>query len=365
MDSIPEAVFSHDIFSKLPVKSLLACKCVCKTWYDLISDPDFVKSHIDLTIQTNKPTLLLRFPDHVVRSILPDSLKSSDCNINAKRSLCPRFRFTSYYTLLCSCKGIVCIRYAGSLGYRGSLLSLWNPATREYKIIPKPPSTFGFGALGYDCNTNDYKLVVVDNLDGDGYSSKVQVYSLASNSWKSNPSIPYTFPHGHGQASGVLFNGFLHWLALDRNSCRVIVSLDVRDESFRKLRIPDDSQKFDLSLGFSAGCLCLLAFRARSRLVVWEMLDYGVQESWTKRCIYTLTNKSGFRDEPRLSLVRYLEKGKILLRSSDSLVLYDPKCTARVHGIFCLEWVNYFESLVSLSSGTYVGGDGIIEYKEP
>lgn len=35
------------ILLRLSVKSVFACKCVCKTWYDVIADPEFAKLHFN------------------------------------------------------------------------------------------------------------------------------------------------------------------------------------------------------------------------------------------------------------------------------------------------------------------------------
>lgn len=52
--------FSHDliveILLRLPIKSLLRFKCVCKSWLSFISDPHFVKSH--LVVAPTNQTLL-------------------------------------------------------------------------------------------------------------------------------------------------------------------------------------------------------------------------------------------------------------------------------------------------------------------
>ena len=38
-----------EILLRVPVRSLLICKCVCKFWYSLISDQHFIKSHLKLS----------------------------------------------------------------------------------------------------------------------------------------------------------------------------------------------------------------------------------------------------------------------------------------------------------------------------
>ncbi|XP_059664089.1 F-box/kelch-repeat protein At3g06240-like [Cornus florida] len=42
-----------EILSKLPVKALLRFKCVSKRWRSLISDPHFIKAHLNQSLTTN------------------------------------------------------------------------------------------------------------------------------------------------------------------------------------------------------------------------------------------------------------------------------------------------------------------------
>ncbi|KAK7276796.1 hypothetical protein RIF29_17942 [Crotalaria pallida] len=58
-------VITTSIMLRLPIKSLLICKCVCKSWNTLISDPRFAKLHfkrapVSVMIRTNGPKRVSR-----------------------------------------------------------------------------------------------------------------------------------------------------------------------------------------------------------------------------------------------------------------------------------------------------------------
>lgn len=56
---LPEDLI-REVLLRVPVKSLLVCKSVCKPWLSTISNPNFIKSHLHhvLTASQNNPTLL-------------------------------------------------------------------------------------------------------------------------------------------------------------------------------------------------------------------------------------------------------------------------------------------------------------------
>lgn len=53
---VPEEILTYNIFCRLPVKSLGQCKCVSKSWNSLISQPQFIKSHLTITSEENDTT---------------------------------------------------------------------------------------------------------------------------------------------------------------------------------------------------------------------------------------------------------------------------------------------------------------------
>ncbi|KAI3942869.1 hypothetical protein MKW92_012851, partial [Papaver armeniacum] len=84
LSNIPSDI-SKLIISRLPVKSVLACKCVCKSWLKvvscLISDLDFVQMHLDFH-RENSTRLMLGsivgedMNDTLIHSVGYDSLAS-------------------------------------------------------------------------------------------------------------------------------------------------------------------------------------------------------------------------------------------------------------------------------------------------
>ncbi|XP_026453944.1 F-box/kelch-repeat protein At3g06240-like [Papaver somniferum] len=272
--------------------------------------------------------------------------------------------------LLGSCDGVVCLWLSAYDGFR-DFLCLWNPATKEYKEIPESPIEFDRSdvclfAFGYDRKNDDYKLAIGIEADGTKDSSLVQVYTLSSNSWKkSGLIVPYKFLYM--KKSGVLVNGDFHWLAISEDNI-FLLSLDISEESFEEMSLPMEKDQHQCTvigetLGEFEGCLCVLVSSylngVKINVEVWKMLDYGVQESWTKYDV--ISHESIITDQFFFRLLGSLKNGEILFLSCGILVLYDPKNRSvreqKIDNFSFLNAENYFESLVSLNSGTHVWED--------
>ncbi|XP_026445704.1 uncharacterized protein LOC113346383 [Papaver somniferum] len=212
----------------------------------------------------------------------------------------------------------------------------------------------------YDHKNDDYKFALGVELRGSIGSTLIQVYTLSSNSWKTEKTMPYWFCQ---QTAGVLVNGDLHWLVMAQSDF-TLLSLDISDEIFNEMQLPEEllekDEDMSMVLGVLEGSLCALVSSyindVKIGYEVWEMLDYGVQESWTK--LHVIAHESIISANHYFRLVWSSKNGDILLLSRRSLVLYDPKHGSareiKINARF-LDTDSYFESLVSLNSGTYVG----------
>ncbi|XP_026397457.1 F-box protein At4g22390-like [Papaver somniferum] len=196
-------------------------------------------------------------------------------------------------------------------------LCLCNPSTKEFKEISILSVKYGpaydkklirkeaavtYG-LGYNSNTDDYKIVKVYPVFAITpypvyYGSEVQVYALGLHSWKILPDIvPYKLDADYCKAATVI-NGTPHWIASrDPSSSdfsgysKCIVSFDVGGDNFREVPISTqiveefnhlESHNRVKTLGVLGGCLCLIVYDPYHTFEVWVMNDYEKRESWNK-----------------------------------------------------------------------------------
>ncbi|XP_059632596.1 F-box/kelch-repeat protein At3g06240-like [Cornus florida] len=276
IDRLPRDVLMG-ILSTLRVKSLLQLRCVCKSCYFLISNSQFVKTHLNLSIacpdllkqrqhifmMTNLSisecpyafTLESALPDDNVGDIVPSVVKL-DCIPEIKK-----YTFGSYTTVIGSCDGLLCLRFGSTAFY------VFNLSTRESKRIPEPDFKFCYWedfyilGFGYDQSVHDYKLVAGDK-------KRFYVYSLRTDSWKKVEGLP---PKPLSVSVGILLNGVIHWLLPLKRRLK-IVTFCFADEKFCEFPLPTFSFRCTSELGLLGGCLCILLGRGNE---IWVMKEYG------------------------------------------------------------------------------------------
>jgi len=113
------------ILLRLPVKSLIRFKRVCKPWFSLISDSHFANSHLQITAATQRRILFLT-PTHQFQSIALDSLFTYD---SAPTLLNPTFLLPKsdfHLTIEGSCRGFILL-------HSSSNIYLWNSSTGVHR----------------------------------------------------------------------------------------------------------------------------------------------------------------------------------------------------------------------------------------
>ncbi|MCH99837.1 F-box protein, partial [Trifolium medium] len=144
--------------------------------------------------------------------------------------------------------------------------------------------------FGYDMVSDNYKVVAVFDVDDNNctFSNEVEVHTLGTNSWKSIPAFPYGV--SSVQQSGQCVSGAINWLVYNdvRKSRCFIVSLDLRNESYEEVLMPDydEGDRTTLQLSVFRYSLCFISGED-----VWIMKEYGNKESWTK--LFTISLMGG------------------------------------------------------------------------
>ncbi|GKD61791.1 F-box associated domain containing protein, partial [Tanacetum coccineum] len=208
----PEII--REILLKATVKSLLRCKSVCKEWYSLISDQNFIKTHYTLSSTNNINYQHHRLiytteerENHLYIYPLYDVLFDKPAiNVLLLKNPLQRTRALS---IVGSCNGLVCL-FVEDDDYD---FFIYNPSTRIWNGLPfhrddgydydYEPNWYSFG---YDESTDDYKIVEMST------TKEVCIYSLKTGKWKIISEYSYGYTEN---ACGIFSNGALHWVALD------------------------------------------------------------------------------------------------------------------------------------------------------
>ncbi|XP_059623827.1 F-box/kelch-repeat protein At3g06240-like [Cornus florida] len=299
------------ILSKLDVKSLLRFRCVSKSWRSLISDPYFIKTHLNQSlaksssIQTPHNILFISYPFRPYGLYTASFRSADDNNIVVQKidflfQSSPGCQIRGCY-IMGSCNGLICIEVE-SLLIKSSKLKrdtyVFNLSTRELRQIPDcdyyfPPCLHKIVGFGYDHCHDDYKLV---NIDCD----RIFVYSMRTDSWRvvedfNNKMDFRVFPYG------TQLNGAIHWLRIknpnftykiaasrrmvDPKITYEIAAFRMVDEKLRMFPLPSTCANINFhkapQVGVFEGCLCIVPPPGCDS-ALWVMKEYGVEQSWTR-----------------------------------------------------------------------------------
>ncbi|KAK9906099.1 hypothetical protein M0R45_000001 [Rubus argutus] len=180
-----------EFFCKIPTKWLAQCKCVCKSWRRLLSDPHFTK-----TLFSRTPTyLLLRDTCYLRRLVMLDFEKASSRKMSDFYDL-PKTEDDSLTKLsgdpnalisgevVGSCNGFLCIYNDWPNPWR---LYIFNPITGESLTLPTPEMKCSFFCgFGYSPISDVYKVVLFKYpSEGPNNKREVKVMTVGSGIWRS------------------------------------------------------------------------------------------------------------------------------------------------------------------------------------
>ncbi|KAM3354280.1 hypothetical protein ACQJBY_025132 [Aegilops geniculata] len=304
--SFPVEIFVGKILVRLPPKTLLRCRAVCRAWRSATSTRDFLLAH-----HAHQPALPLLY----ARDRDGDDATSLDViHLDHRAGVAADDRLPSVARLgntsICveaSCDGLLAI------SFRDQLLGICNPATRQY--IPLWGIT-GFTPMGMypHAPTGEYRLIYQHRDPVAASQTGCFIFALGAG----QPPRHIEWAGGVKLISHIalLFRASLHWYRLRLGRERsVIVVFDTIDESFRHIRAPVVPGRADLldmddMLGMSS-------FNDAATVIdIWVLQNYE-SEAWTFKWQITLPvmdirAKCGNRDD-RCNVVVVRGDGKLLV----------------------------------------------------
>ncbi|XP_057459217.1 F-box/kelch-repeat protein At3g23880-like [Lotus japonicus] len=368
-----------EIMLRLPVRSLVRFKCVCKSWLSLISDPEFGKSHFDLAAApTHRLLQTYSTGSQIISLAFEESLTDNSAIVHLEFPPTPPQRdprYTIIHVPHLSKHGLQPVGYCRGimlLANRHSDFVIWNPSTGIHRQIslsyneldPSLPNYTKYSnsegvfvlnilhGFGYDESTDDYLLVLIRQSYSCKYIAKmfsavvknlhprIQVFSLKTNA----PSFIYDLDFKYEAAfnTGLFLNQSLHWLVESKASgLPLVIAFDLIDRSLSEIPLSLDCAVLYLSEAYRdrchlmvlGGCLSLHYYGRRDVAdEIWVMKEYKVSSSWMKssfvlpRNIKNRVSPICFTKDGALvassvdgTLVKLNEKGEVLEQHRDGL----------------------------------------------
>ncbi|RHN56418.1 putative F-box domain-containing protein [Medicago truncatula] len=318
---------SFSILSKLPIKPLKRFGCVHKSWSLLLDNPYFMTmyryhfvtkdhSYYDNTSLLLHQTFCPSYGCHpfeetfelysVSGSRFENKVKLDWPNIKIAPAYLGQARYDSGFRLLDSgsVHGTLYLVCAPNRNF-----ILWNPSTKESKLIP--PSPFDSGpnwylfvdhrGFGYDSIRDDYKVICHGKVSKRNYYGEVnkevdsylwEIYSVRRNCWR-KLDVGVHNKHKSCEREQLYIDGLSHWMCYGETRYyeRYMLSFDWSNEIFLTTPIPPVSNIngcFEYFLGMiqlvllNGSIAFIISYIETGTFHISILGELGVKESWTK-----------------------------------------------------------------------------------
>uniref|UniRef100_A0A2N9FG98 F-box domain-containing protein n=1 Tax=Fagus sylvatica TaxID=28930 RepID=A0A2N9FG98_FAGSY len=279
--------------SLLPIKTLITCTSVSKTWKSLIQNPTFISNHLHLSNNNNHLLLFRLCSEELLKAPRNFEIDEDetelyklywDNNNNEDFNEHTSFDFPFH--------GESTSRVFNVIGTYNGLFVKLPPPNVSFKTHGLCHESTGFG---FDAQTNDYKVVRFVTLQNAGEIGE------------SPPEVE------------AFINGALHWIALkkvtDNKFIGSVMVFHLGDEVFREMELPklSDEDGYWRQPAISAYGNSLALFHRTDRaLNIWVMKEYADASSWTK--IFTYAVPVFGYDVPRP--IAFRRSGEVILEKA-------------------------------------------------
>ncbi|KAJ0827167.1 putative F-box domain-containing protein [Helianthus annuus] len=337
-DNIPFEM-QMEIMKKLPVKSLIQFRSVCKAWKSLIDSPDFITQYNGQ--HTNPQHLFLTYCDYEDKYV---SIADDHTFPHHKVHLTfPEWLLEYDYDLIGCSHGLLCLSYYED---QTRIAIIWNILIRKAiaALVPNVAggevykNVLGFGVCR---ETTDPKIVKITPIRSQSAMESVtwhaEVFTLSTGTWRSpyNGNLPRSSIEFDSYCDQVVtIDGSIYWLAADSMADvdggfrfdYTIISFDFTREEFKEVSLPD-------SLAHQRYKHILSVLKLKESLVVLErvndlaydvwMMEDGVSKLFTKLFTINVSTRcakvKGFRKsgEPIISF-------SFSINDNHNKVVYEP-----------------------------------------
>ncbi|KAL6888852.1 hypothetical protein ACP4OV_009878 [Aristida adscensionis] len=234
------------ILAFLPGRDVVKFRCVCKFWRDCVEEPTFVDNHLNNAIRLYQSIACFTSLDHgLVHMYTFDPTTMNFRSVELVFSF--RFQMSG------PCNGLLC-----TYDLKGDA-ELLNPTTKKHLRLPdsevKTRSLFSEYFVGFVHSTKEYKVVAVRHQVR---FLTFEICNAATLSWRTLRGSAELLK----TTKAVNVNDGMYWLLLHEASSvlsREILMLNLKEERFSKIAIPDAVKNHDLQLFEGEGKLHLLS----------------------------------------------------------------------------------------------------------
>ncbi|VFQ87315.1 unnamed protein product [Cuscuta campestris] len=325
------SVILWEILGRVPIKTCLACKLVCKEWYHIVVTPEF--SSFRLRCNASRFTTILFYNGwvsggggvdfHMVEFEKALDVDDSDNDVGVDDlsiiKVLQKFGAPGQRLHVSSqCNGVVCLENNNDDYFVCNLLTSQcvnvlnvHQLKKQYEIISCE--------LGC-CPTSGQFKVLIMLWDTAKKIQLAKIQTLGNGEWRNVDNVPLRMLSG----GGCYLNGSSHWCGRT-----YIWVFHFGTEMFMRMPIPDNITSANYTkqtkkLSVLDSCLCLRCFSQSPdkshgivEMDIWIMKKYGVKSSWVRQVVIVTKAMS-------VPMV-HMDKGKILVRTGVKLNLYDPQ----------------------------------------
>lgn len=244
------------VLARLPAKSLMRFKCVCKLWESTICDPQFVQSHHTFSRSRPDGNYFVTFWHFCQQDRVSISFK----DVHGKSKVPPPIELQVkknqfLYRDVAATEpldGLICL-YTRR---RNSHALVLNISTRQIVHLPKVGFYGDFDityfhrkrcltdyVLGFDPVSSDYKVLKLCRFDNNAhiYNSNTifKIYTLGTTSWRKLNVQFQGIPTLWMNSSSTCVNGTIYWLSskFTYSACTCLTCFDVHNEVFRLVKL--------------------------------------------------------------------------------------------------------------------------------